>query len=571
MKKVLSFIISLSLMLSIFTINSATTVYATEFEKDINYFYSGTIYDSNVGNRNCELSISYISDSTFRGHLYFQSTTYTTGYNVNIPYKNGDTEIKTYIISHDDYGFTCKIDLPHEFFSTPVLYITIHPSEGSANGTLNGELATMGSIDFTMTGTTDKFYADGFPYEENDMKLCMELSYLAYQSKWNKLKRNGTDFIPKNLFNRIDDGFNSTIISYNYKEAFSIKDNEAEAAKNNVAYTVTSRENVGGTVDIFVIIRGTLNDEWVGNVEITGTEYNPKPEHDNFYKAAESIQEGICNYYDILDDFYSPDKINLIITGHSRGAAVANIYASQALREIKDNHDYYEDIPTFNKVVAYTFACPNVIKHDEINDYYGSIYNFVLSEDIVPNVPLTNPTDGWDYWKFGRVYSISKNKYINSGLKGVNTIYKNTPQCLSKGLKNWKSVNEFYNKNLYSLPTIANPLIKTTTLYDTVHSVAQIIKSKNGNVRTFGLVQFLLKFDIYPQLKPLIYSAAPVIPSVIKAHKQETYNYIINGNGNFQGCDADDFESLSYEDVTGSNRSARTNNEARRATREHYI
>ncbi len=64
MKKVVSFIISLSLMLSIFTINSATTVYATEFEKDINYFYSGVIYDSVICNRICELSIYHIGTGT---------------------------------------------------------------------------------------------------------------------------------------------------------------------------------------------------------------------------------------------------------------------------------------------------------------------------------------------------------------------------------------------------------------------------------------------------------------------------------------------------------------------------
>ncbi|MGN1420997.1 MAG: hypothetical protein ACI4XC_05740 [Eubacterium sp.] len=95
---------------------------------------------------------------------------------------------------------------------------------------------------------------------------------------------------------------------------------------------------------MFVVIRGTYHDEWKGNVQITGNEYKPQTnEHENFRIAKDSIKNSISNYYKQTKKNNPSKDINLIITGHSRGAAVANLYARDAINKQQGFED--ESIP----------------------------------------------------------------------------------------------------------------------------------------------------------------------------------------------------------------------------------
>lgn len=62
-----------------------------------------------------------------------------------------------------------------------------------------------------------------------------------------------------------------------------------------------------------------------------------------------------------------------LITGHSRGAAIANIVA----KVITDRNE---------KTFAYTFASPTVTE-DEDAEQYTNIFNFINTDDIVPYLP----------------------------------------------------------------------------------------------------------------------------------------------------------------------------------------
>ncbi|MDY3811143.1 lipase family protein, partial [Eubacterium sp.] len=107
----------------------------------------------------------------------------------------------------------------------------------------------------------------------------------------------------------------------------------------------------------------------------------------NFEKGKEFITSYIKNYYDNYKNDY--ENINLIVTGHSRGAAVANLYAKDATDAMNDTFSSSdnikeEDFPIFDNVTAYTFACPNVEKVKDsklalnMENNYTSIYNFWL-------------------------------------------------------------------------------------------------------------------------------------------------------------------------------------------------
>ena len=137
--------------------------------------------------------------------------------------------------------------------------------------------------------------------------------------------------------------------------------NTSDTSPDNVSFAILNRAN-GNSIDIFVVIRGTLWDEWQGNTQITGDKYDSSvTTHHNFNKAKDSLKNDISDYYKKYQGKY--EKINLIITGHSRGAAVSNLYAKEATDVA--NGSEVSNIPKFDTVTAYTFACPNVAKYNE--------------------------------------------------------------------------------------------------------------------------------------------------------------------------------------------------------------
>ena len=148
------------------------------------------------------------------------------------------------------------------------------------------------------------------------------------------------------------------------------------ADNDHVAFTVgkkyLSEENA--TLWI-VVVRGTLrNQEWYSNFNLgTGIE------HQGFRLAANEVEEIFSNI------LYTEGRGNNIIlfTGHSRGAAVANILAA----------DYTEN-PNL-KVFGYTFACPAVSKYADKNK--SNIYNINNKGDMITLLPMKD----WGYDRNG--------------------------------------------------------------------------------------------------------------------------------------------------------------------------
>lgn len=121
-------------------------------------------------------------------------------------------------------------------------------------------------------------------------------------------------------------------------------------------------------------IRGTtLSLEWLSNFNLGegGT-------HEGFYLAE---QEVINKINEVAAQDTSGLKKLFWFTGHSRGAAVANLAAT----EMTGNGD---------KVIAYTFACPAV---SESVSETGNIFNYNKGGDLVPMLPL----ESWGYKRNG--------------------------------------------------------------------------------------------------------------------------------------------------------------------------
>ena len=154
-----------------------------------------------------------------------------------------------------------------------------------------------------------------------------------------------------------------------------------------VAFSITHLEVTHPTTGISyriyaVPIKGTTeNAEWFSNFNIgTGDE------HEGFKKASEEVYEYLNER---IDNDQFPDENTIVwLTGHSRGAACANLIAgwlSSPGSRIRQEH-----------VFAYTFACPSVAL--DADTTLMNIYNFNNPGDLIPLLPL----ERWDYKRYGK-------------------------------------------------------------------------------------------------------------------------------------------------------------------------
>ena len=512
MKKFLSITLSVILMLSIIPL----TVYADDSD-NVYCQYTGSTTASWGYKPNCTFTVNKIVGDKFKGSFV---ATNLGSYNLS---KQVEGTVYKGINS-----FTCQFSIP-EYYNT-WFSILVHPYQGYC------QCVTAGNWhfeDFEMTGTKFSYGNDDSELGKddidiNDVKLCMNLSNAAYDIK------NNSE-VPDTLKTLLDniEGYNQNSLKiYNY----TVKTN-----KNDVAFSIISR-NREDAIDMIVIIRGTYFDEWKGNLQITGDEYKAQSnEHENFNIAKDTIKKDITEYYNNLHKNKPSSNINLIITGHSRGAAVANLYARDAINKQQGYED--SNIPNFSNITAYTFACPNVAHYNSEMENYKGIYNFCFTEDLVSTVPLTNPTLGWDYWKYGKTYngSLLDNSIKQSQIHKQKEINSTSIKDVHSELTYWPSVRDYYKK------PINENVVTTTTLYEFAYDALGVFKTASPGGFFISLANGIFNLDATSKLVPILYRIKEHISSIGAAHSQETYNNIVSyqiDNGSF----FDFFKLYTYQD-----------------------
>ena len=134
---------------------------------------------------------------------------------------------------------------------------------------------------------------------------------------------------------------------------------------------------------IAVLCRGTVTGaEWASNFAMGLGDF-----HFGFYQAAEQVYQWLCEDYlePLLAQGVQAEDILIWTTGHSRGAAAANLLAGYFL----------EDRFSERQVYCYTFASPNVVRGGDVRR--DNIHNYILGGDLVARVPLTE----WGYGRYG--------------------------------------------------------------------------------------------------------------------------------------------------------------------------
>ena len=151
----------------------------------------------------------------------------------------------------------------------------------------------------------------------------------------------------------------------------------------------------GETYNAYVVpIRGTTgNDEWLSNFKLgaAGDSY-----HYGFKKAADGVLSTLRSKIKTKNNIF-------LITGHSRGAAVANIVAGELTID--------KDLASANHIFGYTYACPAVkIGADTTLD---NVININNPGDAIPELPLAD----WGYQRYGKSLSLSTDKKFYDNMK----------------------------------------------------------------------------------------------------------------------------------------------------------
>jgi hypothetical protein len=190
--------------------------------------------------------------------------------------------------------------------------------------------------------------------------------------------------------------------------------------KDNVAYTF-ARKQIDGKTLVAVVIRGTNGSfpngpDWASNFKVN-TDGLFTGKHLGFNTAMEKVYTELRNY---LGGLPKDGKTVYWITGHSRGAAVANLLSVKLSDQGVSKYNVYN----------YNFAVPDVeVAFPSVFNAFGAhdnIFNICNRNDLVSLIPgcivsvATLPGTGWG--KFGRTY------WFSSGSGAFNhepTIYLN--------------------------------------------------------------------------------------------------------------------------------------------------
>lgn len=202
----------------------------------------------------------------------------------------------------------------------------------------------------------------------------------------------------------------ANIRNYYYRDEQRVRDNDTCAY--TLAYKTIKRN--GKTVPlVMVLVRGTAaNAEWVSNANVSNSNQTLDDYHEGFLLAASEIEVSLrklmkdceAESLDMSDAVY-------FVTGHSRGAAVANLVGAWLSGS---------DQSKTNDVFTYTFAAPKTVSKAQMGSkLYQNIFNIVNPEDVVAYVPLSK----WGYSRYGRTMTLpsrSNSSNYNSELSGMN-------------------------------------------------------------------------------------------------------------------------------------------------------
>lgn len=234
-----------------------------------------------------------------------------------------------------------------------------------------------------------------------------------------------------------DCGFKNVV--YNYSS--STLKSPTKTDNDHVGYTFgTKYLKDKNTTVVAVLVKGTSKDaEWYSNFNM-GTD----AVHRGFKLATDEVYKNVNKSIDNLKNKGEiKGKIKIWVTGHSRGAAVANLLG------VSFNSKYGS-----SNVYTYTFATPRTINTKKINKSVPNIFNYLNPGDFVTEVVPS----AWNFGRYGedvplsdsvkefmeiKFYNLTGKAYTGFGIEGKKSLVK-------AFVKYGKSQNDYdVERNIY--------------------------------------------------------------------------------------------------------------------------
>ena len=230
----------------------------------------------------------------------------------------------------------------------------------------------------------DKYWlqGDSYVYNHGLARICGAISSSVYLQEQGTLTRLWTEL----------GGDGSSVRDYHYKLI------EPEH-KDKSAYSFGLMDLPNGDIAVLVAIRGTNGQqEWLSNLNIADSTHKKQRYHEGFEKAARLLLQDLYAY--LQEQGVEEGRASFLITGHSRGAAVADLVGAFLDRgEAADDGTVFHVEPS--RVYTYTLATPSscTVIGERRAGLYQNIFNIINPEDAVPELPFKGGS--WDYHNFG--------------------------------------------------------------------------------------------------------------------------------------------------------------------------
>lgn len=253
---------------------------------------------------------------------------------------------------------------------------------------------------------------------------------------------------------------------------------------NKAGLVIAHKDNT-----LIMVIRGTKDEEWYSNFNI-----GDSVEHAGFSKAADLVMKNSQEY--ISRHGLNKADTEVFLTGHSRGAAVANITAARLI-----------DSKAYENISAYTFACPNTTRSGSAADAaYSSIVNIINPQDFICYIPLPK----WGYTRYGRTVELPKSDTAANFDQLYSEMEKEYMSLTETQLKDFphksKDVENIISYLGYLAPTPNDYYEKEIavggfrlTMYDYMMKLAAVMNNENPLLH--GL--FMLSCKAVPEVCPI--------------------------------------------------------------------
>lgn len=300
-------------------------------------------------------------------------------------------------------------------------------NSADADGRINAHaeydsIAAPGKVQTDFVWDDAWFFQDPTVYNHELATACSILSAVAISESEYYQKGSNAPAYVENVMAQL--GFeHSSTASYQYRsevedEVVNIFDQKTDVTAYSICSKhITNQDTGDAKLLIVTSVRGTYGSEWLSNLKF-GTKDGlvedmglGEGDHEGFSDAAGEVSSAVIEYIENLEkttgETIDRTKVALLFTGHSRGAATANMAAAY-LDEIcgdlneaaQEDAEVKPGIETSN-IFAYAFATPEVtLNTDCRNAKYNNIFNILNPADIVPRMPL----NAWGFDRYGIDY-----------------------------------------------------------------------------------------------------------------------------------------------------------------------